>query len=39
MLVLFRSRDVEHEVRPTSRDRLALSFWFLAGDEAEQSAY
>ena len=38
-LVLFRSREVEHEVRPTRRDRLALSFWYLAASaEQEQES-
>lgn len=27
-LVIFRSEDVEHEVLPTSKDRLAITTWF-----------
>lgn len=31
-LALFRSRDLVHQVMPTSRDRYALTMWYVAED-------
>lgn len=31
-LVLFRSRDLVHQVMPTSRDRYALTMWYVSED-------
>eukprot|EP00435_Cladocopium_sp_Y103_P028771 s3216_g7.t1 len=31
-LVLFRSRDLVHQVLPTSRDRYALTMWYVSED-------
>jgi len=32
-LVLFRSRDLRHEVVPSARDRLALTMWFMSDSD------